>query len=124
MNTSQNCEFKCNWCGLNRKDPHYNALYRSRYGHKLCFCRCHSPFSLEPNVRFQIHHLNLCQKVRLGKMQVMRGSKMTNQNENIVKHRQKKAPYTKIQRKERRDEVYRLHFDNGMPATRIGQMMK
>ena len=45
-------------------------------------------------------------------------------NENIVKHRQKKAPYTKIQRKERRDEVYRLHFDNGMPATRIAELMK
>ena len=42
---SQNCEFKCNSCGLSRKDPHYNALYRSRYGHKPCFCRCHSPFS-------------------------------------------------------------------------------
>jgi len=45
-------------------------------------------------------------------------------NENIVKHRQKKAPYTKIQRKERRDEVYRLHFDTGMSATRIAEMMK
>ena len=52
------------------------------------------------------------------------GSKITDQNENIVKHRQKKAPYTKIQRKERRDEVYRLHFDNGMPATRIALLMK
>jgi hypothetical protein len=49
---------------------------------------------------------------------------ITNQNENIVKHRQKRAPYTKIQRKERRDEVYRLHFDNGMPATRIAELMK
>src|SRR5688572_17087027 len=49
---------------------------------------------------------------------------ITNQNENIVKHRQKKAPYTKIQRKERRDEVYRLHFDNGIPATRIALLMK
>ena len=45
-------------------------------------------------------------------------------NENIVKHRQKKAPYTKIQRKERRDEVYRPHFDTGMSATRIAEMMK
>jgi hypothetical protein len=51
-------------------------------------------------------------------------SKMRNQNQNIVKHRQKKAPYTKIQRKERRDEVYRLHFENGMPATRIAELMK
>ena len=49
---------------------------------------------------------------------------ITNQNVNIVKHRQKKAPYTKIQRKERRDEVYRLHFDNGMPATRIALLMR
>jgi len=44
---------------------------------------------------------------------------------NIVKHRQnKRAPYTKIQRKERREEVYRLHFERGMPATRIAEMMK
>jgi hypothetical protein len=45
---------------------------------------------------------------------------------NLVKARQKNkySPYTRIQRKERRDEVYRLHFENGMPATRISQLMK
>jgi DNA-binding CsgD family transcriptional regulator len=43
---------------------------------------------------------------------------------NIVKHRHKLAPYTKIQRKERRNEVYKLHFEHGMPATRIAELMK
>jgi hypothetical protein len=43
---------------------------------------------------------------------------------NLVKPRQKFSPFTRAQRKERRDEVYRLHFDNGMPATRIAQLMK
>jgi len=43
---------------------------------------------------------------------------------NLVKHRQKFAPFTRIQKKERRDEVYRLHFDNGMPATRIAVLLK
>jgi len=43
---------------------------------------------------------------------------------NLVKPRQKFAPFTRIQRKERRDEVYRLHFDNGIPATRIAELMK
>ena len=81
-------------------------------------------FPVEPKVCFQIHHLNLCQKeVGSKKMQTIE-NEIPNQNENIVGHRQKKAPYTKIQRKERRDEVYRLHFDNGMPATRIAELMK
>jgi hypothetical protein len=43
---------------------------------------------------------------------------------NLVRLRHKNAPFTRIQRKERRDEVYRLHFENGMPATRIAVMMK
>jgi hypothetical protein len=43
---------------------------------------------------------------------------------NLVKPRHKNSPFTRIQRKERRDEVYRLHFDNGMPATRIAELMK
>jgi hypothetical protein len=45
---------------------------------------------------------------------------------NLVKPRQKNkySPFTRAQRKERRDEVYRLHFDNGMPATRIAELMK
>lgn len=34
------------------------------------------------------------------------------------------APYTKSQRRLRRTEVYKLHFEHGMPATRIAQMMK
>jgi hypothetical protein len=43
---------------------------------------------------------------------------------NLVKPRHKNSPFTRIQRKERRDEVYRLHFDNGMPATRIAELIK
>jgi hypothetical protein len=43
---------------------------------------------------------------------------------NLVKPRHKFSPFTRIQRKERRDEVYRLHFENGMPATRIAELMK
>jgi hypothetical protein len=49
---------------------------------------------------------------------------MNENTTNLVKPRQKFAPFTKIQRKERRDEVYRLHFDNGIPATRIAELMK
>jgi hypothetical protein len=41
----KNCEFNCKLCGQSREDPHYNDLYRSKYGHKPCVCRCHSPFS-------------------------------------------------------------------------------
>ncbi len=43
---------------------------------------------------------------------------------NLVKPRQKFAPFTRIQRKERRDEVYKLHFEHGMPATKISELMK
>lgn len=45
-------------------------------------------------------------------------------DDNLVKPRQKFAPYTKAQRKMRRLEVYKLHFEHGMPATRISDMMK
>lgn len=34
------------------------------------------------------------------------------------------APYTKAQRRKRRAEVYRLHFEQNVPATRIAEMMK
>ncbi len=34
------------------------------------------------------------------------------------------APYTKSQRRLRRSEVYKLHFEHGMPATRIAEIMK
>jgi hypothetical protein len=43
---------------------------------------------------------------------------------NLVRLRHKHSPFTKIQRKERRDEVYKLHFEHGMPATRIAVLMK
>ena len=49
-------------------------------------------------------------------------------NLNLVRHRQdsrhKFAPFTKSQRRKRRMEVYKLHFEHGVPATRIAQMMK
>ena len=37
---------------------------------------------------------------------------------------EKFAPFTLAQRRERRQEVYRLHFEKGMPATRIAEFMK
>ena len=46
----------------------------------------------------------------------------------LVKPRQnlkhKFAPYTKSQRRLRRSDVYRLHFEHGIPATRIAEIMK
>ena len=45
-------------------------------------------------------------------------------NHNLVRHRHKFAPFTRSQRKKRRMEVYKLHFEHGMPATRIAEMMK
>jgi hypothetical protein len=49
-------------------------------------------------------------------------------NLNLVKHGQthkrKFAPFTKAQRRKRRMEVYRLHFEKGMPAIRIAHLMK
>ena len=43
---------------------------------------------------------------------------------NLVRPRQKFAPYTKAERKKRRSEVYKLHFEHGMPATKISELMK
>ena len=49
-------------------------------------------------------------------------------NLNLVRPRQnykhKFAPFTRSQRRKRRTEVYKLHFERGMPATRIAEMMK
>ncbi len=49
-------------------------------------------------------------------------------NLNLVRHRQnykhKFAPFTKSQRRKRRTEVYKLHFEHGVPATRIAELMK
>ena len=44
-------------------------------------------------------------------------------DDNLVKRRQKFAPYTKAQRKKRRVEVYKLHFEHGLPATKISELM-
>lgn len=41
-----------------------------------------------------------------------------------MKHRHKFAPFTRSQRRKRRAEVYKLHFEHGMPATRIAEMIK
>jgi len=39
-------------------------------------------------------------------------------------HKQKFAPFTRSQRRKRRIEVYKLHFEHGVPATRIAELMK
>jgi hypothetical protein len=39
-------------------------------------------------------------------------------------NKQKFAPFTRSQRRKRRMEVYRLHFEKGMPAIRIAHLMK
>lgn len=45
----------------------------------------------------------------------------------LVRHRQnfkgKFAPFTRSQRRKRRTEVYKLHFEHGIPATRIAEMI-
>ena len=43
---------------------------------------------------------------------------------NLVRPRHKFAPFTHAQRKQRRDEVYKLHFEHGVPAIRIAELMK
>jgi hypothetical protein len=49
-------------------------------------------------------------------------------NLNLVRHGQnskkKFAPFTRSQRRKRRMEVYKLHFEHGVPATRIAELMK
>lgn len=49
-------------------------------------------------------------------------------NLNLVRprqnNRQKFAPFTRSQRRKRRMEVYKLHFEHGVPATRIAALMK
>ena len=47
-----------------------------------------------------------------------------NKKINLVKRRHKFAPFTKAERRERRTEVYKLHFEHGMPATRIAELKK
>jgi hypothetical protein len=44
-------------------------------------------------------------------------------NVNLVRHRHKFAPFTQSERRKRRLEVYKLHFDYGIPAVRIAEMM-
>lgn len=46
-----------------------------------------------------------------------------NKKINLVRPRKKFAPYTKAERLKRRKEVYRLHFELGIPAIRIADMM-
>jgi len=47
-----------------------------------------------------------------------------NKKTNLVRPRHKFAPFTRAHRRERRNEVYKLHFEHGMPATRIASLMK
>lgn len=51
------------------------------------------------------------------------GEHQQRQRANLVKPRQKFAPYTKAQRLKRRKEVYRLHFEYGIAAVKIAEMM-
>ena len=53
----------------------------------------------------------------------MKTEQNTKRRADLVRHRHKFAPFTKAERKKRRTEVYKLHFENGMPATRIAQLM-
>jgi hypothetical protein len=53
----------------------------------------------------------------------MKTEQSTKTREDLVRHRHKFAPFTKAERRKRRLEVYKLHFENGMPATRIAQLM-
>ncbi len=46
-----------------------------------------------------------------------------NKKINLVRPRRKFAPFTKSQRRKRRMEVYRLHFEKGIPAIRIADML-
>lgn len=46
-----------------------------------------------------------------------------NRGANLVKSRHKPGPQTKSQRRKRRAEVYRLHFQEGWPATRIADVL-
>ena len=48
----------------------------------------------------------------------------TKLNGDLVRPRQKFAPYTRAERKKRRLEVYKLHFEHGMPATKISELIK
>ena len=47
-----------------------------------------------------------------------------NKKIDLVRPRQKFAPFTKAEKKKRRLEVYKLHFEHGMPATKISELMK
>ena len=53
----------------------------------------------------------------------MKTEQNTKTREDLVRHRHKFAPFTEAERRKRRTEVYKLHFENGMPATRIAQLM-
>lgn len=46
-----------------------------------------------------------------------------NKKINLVKPRQKFAPYTKAERTKRRQEVYRLHFEQGISSIKIAERM-
>ena len=46
------------------------------------------------------------------------------QGKNLGQHRPKTSPHTKSERKSRRDEVFRLHFEYGYSARAISALMK
>jgi hypothetical protein len=61
---------------------------------------------------------------RTNKTEEKRNNVSNTIEKNLVKHRQKFAPFTKAERKKRRIEVYKLHFEHGMPATKISELIK
>jgi len=56
-------------------------------------------------------------------VKVIKTEDNTKRSGDLVRHRHKFAPFTKAERERRRTEVYKLHFENGMPATRIALLM-
>lgn len=45
------------------------------------------------------------------------------ENKRSVKHKPKSSPHTKTERKKRREEVFKLHFEYGYSARQIANMM-
>jgi len=45
------------------------------------------------------------------------------ESKNICQHRPKTSPHTKSERKSRREEVFKLHFEYGYSARKISQLM-
>jgi len=67
--------------------------------------------------------LNLLNSSGNNRVKAIKTEENTKREDDLVRHRHKFAPFTKVERRMRRTEVYKLHFEHGMPATRIAQLM-